>query len=120
MDAFIVADLGVLDACKTFAPDIDVHLSTQTLSLIHISALEPQPDEEAKNAYFFVTDLKGNYYYAHIEFTDFCKEYPNVKISMQKTGGIFHDRFIVLDYGISKYAPVIAALLKNPTLILPR
>ena len=30
VDAFIVADLGVLDACKTFAPDIDVHLSTQT------------------------------------------------------------------------------------------
>ena len=25
VDAFIVADLGVLDACKTFAPDIDVH-----------------------------------------------------------------------------------------------
>ena len=24
VDAFIVADLGVLDACKTFAPDIDV------------------------------------------------------------------------------------------------
>ena len=30
VDAVIVADLGVLDACKTFAPDIDVHLSTQT------------------------------------------------------------------------------------------
>ena len=30
VDAFIVADLGVLDACKTFAPDIDVHMSTQT------------------------------------------------------------------------------------------
>ena len=29
------------------------------------AALEPQPDEEAKNAYFFVTDLKGNSYYAH-------------------------------------------------------
>ena len=28
------------------------------------AALDPQPDEEAKNAYFFVTDLKGNYYYA--------------------------------------------------------
>ena len=67
---------------------------------------------------------------------------------MKKTGGIFHDRFIVLDYGtvderiflcgasskdagaritsivedygISKYAPVIATLLKNPTLILPQ
>ena len=67
---------------------------------------------------------------------------------MKKTGGIFHDRFIVLDYGtddervflcgasskdvgaritsivedygISKYASVIAMLLKNPTLILPQ
>ena len=28
------------------------------------AALTPQPDEEAKDAYFFVTDLKGNYYYA--------------------------------------------------------
>ena len=27
---------------------------------------------------------------------------------------------IVEDYGISKYAPVIATLLKNPTLILPQ
>ena len=67
---------------------------------------------------------------------------------MKKTGGIFHDRFIVLDYGTadervflcgasskdvgaritsivedygtSKYAPVIATLLKNSTLILPQ
>lgn len=66
------------------------------------------------------SDNVGNNKLHNIEFTDFCKEYPNVKISMQKTGGIFHDRFIVLDYGISKYALVIAALLKNPTLILPR
>lgn len=28
------------------------------------AALAPQPNEEAKDAYFFVTDLKGNYYYA--------------------------------------------------------
>ncbi len=28
------------------------------------AALDPQPDEEAKEAYFFVTDLKGTYYYA--------------------------------------------------------
>ena len=28
------------------------------------AALNPDPDEEAKDAYFFVTDLKGNYYYA--------------------------------------------------------
>ena len=76
------------------------------------------------------------------------KDYPTVNLSMKKTGGIFHDRFIVLDYGtadervflcgasskdagaritsivedygISKYAPVIATLLKNSTLILPQ
>ena len=28
------------------------------------AALSQEPDEEAKDAYFFVTDLKGNYYYA--------------------------------------------------------
>ena len=68
----------------------------------------------------------------NIEFTDFCKEYPNVKISMQKTGGIFHDRFIsskdagaritsiVEDYGTKKYASVMATLLQNPPLVLPK
>lgn len=45
-----------------------------------------------------------------IEFTDFCKEYPTVKLSMKKTGGIFDDRFIVLDYGTAKYNSVIAGL----------
>ena len=82
------------------------------------------------------------------EFTDFCKEYPTVQIKMQKTGGIFHDRFIVLDYGTAdervficgasskdagakitaivedygtaKYRPVIASLLKNQPLVLPK
>ena len=55
----------------------------------------------------------------YIEFRDFCEEYPTVKISMQKTGGIFHHRFIVLDYGTAKYNPVIAVLLKNSPLVLP-
>ena len=94
------------------------------------------------------SDNVGNNKLHNIEFTDFCKEYPTVNLSMKKTGGIFHDRFIVLDYGtsdervflcgasskdagaritsivedygVSKYAPVIATLLKNPTLILPQ
>ena len=67
---------------------------------------------------------------------------------MKKTGGIFHDRFIVLDYGtadervflcgasskdagaritiivedyrIAKYNSVIAGLLKNSPLVLPK
>lgn len=83
-----------------------------------------------------------------IEFTDFCKEYPNVQIKMQKTGGIFHDRFIVIDYGTAdervficgasskdagakitaivedygtaKYKAMITTLLKNPPLVLPK
>ncbi len=93
------------------------------------------------------SDNVGNNKLHHIEYRDFCKEYPNVKISMQKTGGIFHDRFIVLDYGtadervflcgasskdagaritsivedygVSKYAPIIELLLQNPALVLP-
>lgn len=32
-------------------------------------------------------------------FTDFCKEYPESHIAFKKSGGIFHDRFIILDYG---------------------
>lgn len=30
---------------------------------------------------------------------DFCKEYPNLDIKMFRSGGIFHDRYIILDYG---------------------
>ncbi len=36
-----------------------------------------------------------------VEYQDFCKEYPSLNISMKTTGGIYHDRFIVLDYGTS-------------------
>ena len=94
------------------------------------------------------SDNVGNNKLHNIEFTDFCKEYPAINISMQKTGGIFHDRFIVLDYGTAdervflcgasskdagaritsivedygtaKYNSVIAALLKNSPLVLPK
>ena len=94
------------------------------------------------------SDNVGNNKLHNIEFTDFCKEYPTINISMQKTGGIFHDRFIVLDYGTAdervflcgasskdagaritsivedygtaKYNSVIAELLKNSPLILPK
>lgn len=94
------------------------------------------------------SDNVGNNKLHNIEYTDFCKEYPTVKLSMKKTGGIFHDRFIVLDYGTddervflcgasskdagaritsivedygtAKYNSVIEALLKNSPLELPR
>ena len=45
------------------------------------------------------SDNVGNNKLHNIEFKDFCKEYPMVNISLKKTDGIFHDRFIVLDYG---------------------
>ena len=34
-----------------------------------------------------------------IEYKDFCTEYPSIKMTLKRTGGIYHDRFIVLDYG---------------------
>ena len=33
------------------------------------------------------------------EYDDFCKEYPNVHITLKKTQGIYHDRYIILDFG---------------------
>ena len=32
-------------------------------------------------------------------YDDFCKEYPNLKIKLFHSGGVFHDRYIILDYG---------------------
>ena len=48
------------------------------------AALNPEPDEAAKNAYFFVTDLKGSYYYAHTlsEHNANCKTAAAVNKSM--------------------------------------
>ena len=34
------------------------------------------------------------------EYVDFQKEYPSVNIHMQRTNGRFHDRYIILDYGM--------------------
>ena len=31
-------------------------------------------------------------------FIDFQKEYPNLQIKLHKSGGVFHDRYIILDY----------------------
>ena len=94
------------------------------------------------------SDNVGNNKLHNIEFTNFCKEYPMVNISMKKTGGTFHDRFIILDYGtvnervflcgasskdagaritsivedygVTKYNAIIVKLLKNSALVLPQ
>ena len=49
------------------------------------AALAPQPDEEAEDAYFFVTDLAGHYYYAHTyaDHQKNCDEAAKVNKSMK-------------------------------------
>ena len=81
-----------------------------------------------------------------LEYQDFCKEYPFRKIKFQKSGGKFHDRYIIIDWNTDKqriyhcgasskdagqrittisevvdqvvYADLINKLLKNPILKL--
>ena len=79
-------------------------------------------------------------------YLDFCKEYPNISVELFKSGEIFHDRYIILDYDTAdekiflcggsskdaggkitsiledkdrnKYQGMIQDLLKNPELTL--
>ena len=119
---------------------VDNYIGLRTL--VHLK------NSPAGVAIILFSDNVGNNKLHNIEYTDFRKEYPTVKLSMKKTGGIFHDRFIVLDYGtadervflcgasskdagaritsivedygIAKYNSVIAGLLKNSPLVLPK
>ena len=36
------------------------------------------------------------------EFEDFRREYPDVDITLKTTGGIYHDRYIIIDHGTSQ------------------
>ena len=79
-------------------------------------------------------------------FDDFRKEHPNLRLELQEAGGIFHDRYIILDYNTDsekifhcgasskdaglratsimedtdreKYHPIVDKLLDNPPLVL--
>lgn len=81
------------------------------------------------------------------EYTDFKRQYPQVDVGLKSSGGIFHDRYIVLDFGtpteaifhcgasskdggnrvmsiekvndIYVYRSLILSLLSNPVLVLP-
>ena len=80
------------------------------------------------------------------DYNDFARQYPNLNISFTKTCGIFHDRYIVVDYNTATekiyhcgasskdagskvmsitlisentvYHTIIDALLRNPALVL--
>ena len=45
----------------------------------------------------FTDNLKKGLH--HKEYDDFCKEYPDIAISFKRTNGIFHDRYIIIDFG---------------------
>ena len=49
------------------------------------AALDPQPDDEVKDAYFFVTDIAGHYYYArtYADHQKNCDEAAKVNKSMK-------------------------------------
>lgn len=79
-------------------------------------------------------------------FDDFRKEHPNLQLELKEAGGIFHDRYIILDYNTSnekifhcgasskdaglratsimedtdrdKYHPIVDKLLENSPLVL--
>lgn len=46
-----------------------------------------------------------------------CK---NFTLNMGRDSNIKYKPYVFTEQGVSKYAPVIATLLKNPTLILPQ
>ena len=116
---------------------VDNYIGLRTLVL-----LKNAPDGVAVTLF---SDNIGNQLHS-IEYTDFCNEYSTIKVELKQTCGIYHDRFIVLDYGteneriflcgasskdagarvtsivedfgILKYKVLIDALLKNPILTL--
>ena len=69
---------------------IDNYISLKTLVL-----LKSVP--ENVKITIFTDNLKRGLHQK--EFDDFCKEYPNVVISFKRTNGIFHDRYIIIDFG---------------------
>ncbi|MCD8305982.1 MAG: ORF6N domain-containing protein [Prevotella sp.] len=68
---------------------VDNYIGLKTLVL-----LKDVPDNV--NITIF-SDNTGNRLH-RAEFKDFCREYPNVNVSLHTSGGIFHDRYIVIDY----------------------
>jgi hypothetical protein len=48
------------------------------------------------NIIIFSDNIRNNLH--KTEYDDFCREYPSRPIKLQTTGGIFHDRYIVIDY----------------------
>ena len=116
---------------------IDNYIALKTLVLL-------KSTPENVKITIFTDNLKKGLHQKELD--DFGKEYPNVAISFKRTNGIFHDRYIIIDFGTENeiiyhcgasskdagirvcsitttadneiYEPLIENLLKNQTLIL--
>ena len=127
----------IYDTAKKTIFVIDNYIGLKTLVLLK--------DVPANVRVVVFSDNIGNRLHK-TEFDDFCREYPNIPLSLQTSGGMFHDRYIVIDYqteneqiyhcGASSkdggnkvttitavtdgeiYHPIINQLIQNPELTL--
>lgn len=134
-----VAYSSIYSQAKTSVYLIDNYIALRTLVLLK--------NTPAGVDIKIFSDNIGTVKLHNVEYNDFCREYPGIQLTMQHTDGIFHDRFIVLnygtsdervflcgasskdagaritsiveDFGIKKYEPMIKKLLKNGALQLP-
>ncbi|MBR4621376.1 MAG: ORF6N domain-containing protein [Salinivirgaceae bacterium] len=85
-----IAYSTIYSAAKQTIFVIDNYINLKTLALL--KTVKPN----VKVVIF--SDNIGHYLHK-TEFDDFCKEYPNVNIELRTTGGIYHDRYILIDHG---------------------
>ena len=72
---------------------VDNYISLKTLVLLK---------SVAANVKVIIFSDNVNHGLHQTEFEDFKKEYPNIDITLKTTGGIYHDRYIFIDYGSKK------------------
>lgn len=72
---------------------IDDYINLKTLALVR--------DVPEGVSVTVLSDNAHGYLHEH-EVEDFRKEFPDLKLTILFDGGIFHDRYIVLDYGTEK------------------
>ena len=68
---------------------VDNYINIKTLRLL-------QSVKSGVSVTIFSDNLRNNLHKSDLQ--DFQVEFPSISLSFRKTGGIMHDRFIVLDY----------------------
>ena len=81
--------INIYSKAKKTVIIVDNYINIKTLRLLQ--------DVQSRVAVTVFSDNLYNKLHAN-DYTDFQKEFPGITVSFQKTAGIMHDRFIVLDY----------------------